>query len=508
MILVSSVALRQTATMTLKHRNDRIHGEMTTLASQGMALLKAGRPADCLQLLNVADIAEHDPRFLALKAYAHAILGQIPDALPAARLALATDLSALWALDLLGNAFTLCHQPGSAYEAFARARKVAPDQPEVLLNFATAAGFMGHADEAERTYDRIIAAAPKFGDAYLNRSLLRRQMPEANHVPEIRAAIGTCPGPWQRDVQLRYALAKELEDLGEYDAAFANVMAGAALRRSHMRYAVSDDIAAMKLITATHGSGWCAAALASHPDDGPIFILGLPRSGSTLLERALGRHSTIQSLGELQFFGQALIATVRDALGRMPSGKEELIHLSAGLDFGAIATAYLAAVAPLRNDRPRFIDKLPINFLYAGLIARTLPTATLIHIRRDPLDLCVAIFKTLFRDAYPFSYDLAELGTYHRAYQALMDHWRHVLGDRLIEINYEDLVASPRDTLSTLLHRLGLGLEDACLNPEHESAAVMTASAAQVRQPIHARSVGSAAHYAKHLGPLVAALGG
>ncbi|WEK46103.1 MAG: sulfotransferase [Candidatus Andeanibacterium colombiense] len=448
-----------------------------------------------------------DPRLRVQQAYAHAALGQLPQALAAAGAALAAPPADLWALDLLGNVFTLCHRPDEAYAAFDRARKLAPDRPDVLFNFAAAAAFMGFTDQAESAYDRVIRAAPDHTEAWLNRSQLRWQTSGHNHVPELRAALGAVPLPWQREVQLRYALGKELEDLGEYDEAFASLSRGAAVRRAHMRYAVAEDVAAMERIAATHDARWCAPAREPHERGGAVFILGLPRSGSTLLERMLGRHSQVQSLGELPYFGQALVGTFRERAGRMPAGKEELIDLSAELDPGAIGDAYLSALAPLRDARPRFVDKLPINFLYAGLIARALPGATLVHIRRRPIDLCFAIFKTLFRDAYPFSYDLAELGAYHRAYRALMDHWRAALGDRLVEIDYEDLVGDPRAAMEMLMPRLGLALEDACLSPEKDRSAVMTASAAQVRQPIHSASVGSAARYAAHLEPLRAALG-
>ncbi|MDB5723969.1 MAG: hypothetical protein JWQ16_723 [Novosphingobium sp.] len=473
-----------------------------------LSLLEAGKPVEVLRLVAQAFAqGPTDPRILTLKAYAHAALGQTPDALAAADLAAKGPLAELWALDLLGNTFTLCHKPNEAYAAFTRAQQVAPDRPEVLFNLATAAAFLGFADQAEWAYDRVIAAAPDHAEAYLNRSLLRRQSHEVNHVPQLSLALGRDRLAWQQEVHLRFALGKELEDLGDYDNAFANIAQGAAVRRRHMRYSVAEEIQAMERIAAAHDATWCAPATAAQPRDGAIFILGMPRSGSTLLERMLGRHPQVQPLGELPHFGQALIGTFRDAMGRMPASKTDLIDLSARLDPVAIGQAYRSAIAPLRDVRPRFTDKLPINFLYAGLIARALPGATLLHIRRKPLDLCFAIFKTLFRDAYPFSYDMAELGAYHRAYQALMDHWRHALGDRLVEIDYEDLVVAPRETLTGLLPALGLEFAEACLSPQDDRTAVMTASAAQVRLPIHAASVGSAARYDRHLGPLRTALG-
>ncbi len=478
------------------------------LVAEGLSLLRAGKLADLLRwIAQSLPNGPTDPRILVQKAYALAMTGQVGDALAAADQAMQAMQTELWALDLLGNVYTLCHKPDRAYAAFARAQQVAPDRPDVLFNLATAAGFMGLTDEAERAYDRILAGAPDHAEAFHNRSALRRQTADDNHVSQLIAALGKAAVPWQSEVYLRYALAKEMEDLGKVDGAFANLARGAAVRRSNMRYAVSDDIEAMRQIAAVHNAEWCAPTLADVQPNGPIFILGMPRSGSTLLERMLGRHTQVQSLGELPYFGQALVGAFRAKMGRMPLSKAELIASSTGLDPSVVGAAYLAAVEPLRDERPRFIDKLPINFLYAGLIAREFPSATLLHIRRRPLDLCFAIFKTLFRDAYPFSYDQTELGAYHQAYQSLMGHWREALGARLVEIDYEQLVVAPRETLNGLLPHLCLNFEEACLSPEKDATAVMTASAAQVRQPIHAASVGSAERFRSHLEPLRAALG-
>ncbi|MFT4027477.1 MAG: sulfotransferase [Novosphingobium sp.] len=498
---------RVTAMAHAQSREARRH-DTAKLIADGMSLLSAGRPGEVLHLIAQAcPGGPADPRVLAQQAYAHAALGQVAQGLTAANRAMRAPPADFWAFDLLGHAFTRCHRPDLAYAAFQRAEQAAPGRPDVLFNLASAAAFVGFTDQAERAYDRVIAALPDHAEAYLNRSLLRRQTPAGNHVAHLSAALGRVPSGWQQEVHLRYALGKELEDLGDHDASFAQIALGAAVRRRHMRYSVAEDVAAMERIAAVHDVPWCAPARAAAvPGSGPIFILGMPRSGSTLLERMLGLHTQVQPLGELPCFGQALVEAFRAATGRMPAGKGELIDLSGGLDPAAIGQAYRGAVVPLRDGRARFTDKLPINFLYAGLIARALPDAMLLHIRRRPLDLCFAVFKTLFRDAYPFSYDLTELGTYHRAYQALMDHWRHALGSRLVEIDYEDLVAQPRQALARLLPLLGLDFEDACLTPEANRSAVMTASAAQVRLPIHTSSVGSAAHYKRHLEPLWAAL--
>ncbi|MGA0604032.1 sulfotransferase [Caulobacter sp. KR2-114] len=479
--------------------------------AQCQGLLRARRPAEALALVaRLPPGARGDPRVAARVAYAQALLGRFAETATAAVSALADPALDAASLDLAGNALTLAQRPGEAHAAFTRAAALAPGQPGVLFNLATTARFLGRAAEAEDAYDRVIAAAPDAWEAWRNRSELRRQTPQANHVAELTRLLhsGRIPPPGR--VQLEFALGKELEDLGDHDGAFAAFDRGARLRRSHMRYDVREDVETLALIARTFDAAWCAPGRevgTGASGQGPIFILGLPRTGSTLLETMLGRHSQVQPLGELQTFGAAVVAGARRAAPQPPAGKAALIAASALADPSAIGADYLAGVAPLRDERPRFTDKLPINMLYAGLIARALPQAAIVHITRRPLDACVAIYKTLFAEAYPWSYDLAELGAYHRAYDALMQHWRAALGARLIEVAYEDLAADPAATLAGLMPRLGLAIEPQCLDAAAGDAPVMTASASQARAPVHTRSVGAAERYRRHLGPLVAALG-
>jgi tetratricopeptide (TPR) repeat protein len=475
--------------------------------ARSLAALRARRPRDALALITpLPEALQADPRLAARRAYAHALLGEMALSLEAARLAVASGAADVLSLDLAGNSFTLCHQPEAAHAAFQRAAALAPRDPRVQLNVAATARFLGRMDAAEAAYDRVIAADPTAWAAYLGRSEVRRQTPSRNHIASLEAALRTGRAPPDGEIRLCYALGKENEDLERYDAAFAWFDRGARLRRAHMRYDVADDVGALDLISQVFDADWCAPARAVQGEAGPIFILGLPRTGSTLLERMLGRHSQVQPLGELQSFGTAMIATLRRQGAPPGGGKSGAIRAAAAAPPEAIGQAYLEAVAPLRDDRPAFIDKLPFNILYAGLIARALPSARIIHLTRDAADACVAIYKTLFDEAYPYSYDLRELGAYHNAYRRLAAHWRAVLGERFVEVAYEDLVTGPAATLERLMPRLGLSLEPACLNPEAADGPVMTASAAQVRAPVHDRSVGIAGRYAGRLGPLLEAL--
>jgi tetratricopeptide (TPR) repeat protein len=469
-------------------------------------LLRRRRPSEALARLDQAPASlRAGPGALARYAYAYSLLGRIQEATRAARAALDATWPDASDLDLVGNSLVLCHQPALAYEAFKRVLALVPGDAGAMFNLAAAARFVGETGEAERLYGRVIARAPDIWEAYRNRAELRRQTPDSNHVGELRLRLASRPPP-AAVVQLSYALGKELEDLGDYAAAFAAFAQGAAVRRAHMRYDVGEDLQALDLIGRTFDADYCAPARAPAPTDGPIFILGLPRTGSTLLERMLGRHSHVQPLGELQTFASALVTVTLSASLARPAGKAALIAASATTPPGAIGRAYLEGVAPLRDARPLFIDKLPQNALYAGIIARALPGARIIHLTRDPADTGVAMFKSLFEEGYPFSYDLKELGAYISAHGRLMAHWRMALGPRLIEISYERLSLDPEGALREVLAALDLAFEPACLAPETASAPVMTASASQVREAVHTRSIRSADRYARWIGPMLEAL--
>jgi tetratricopeptide (TPR) repeat protein len=479
---------------------------------QSLSLLRARRARDALAVIEgLPPAARNDPRLAARRAYAHALLGEFAPALAAARAAVGAATADVVSLDLAGNSFTLCHAPADAYEAFQRAAVLSPQDGALHLNLAATARFLGRAQEAEAAYDRVIRADPGCWEAYRGRSETRRQSQDRNHIPQLEAVLRNGRPPPDGVVRLCYALGKEYEDLKAYDRAFDAFERGARTRRAHMRYDVAEDVAALDLIGQVFDAAWCAPArTAAGPTElnrgGPIFILGLPRTGSTLLERMLGRHSQVQPLGELQTFGAAMIATLRRQGAPAAGGKTGAIRAAAAAPPDAIGRTYLDTIAPLRDARPRFIDKLPLNILYAGLIARALPTARIIHLTRDPADACLAIYKTLFDEAYPYSYDLAELGAYHNAYRRLAAHWRAALGDRFIEVAYEALVTEPAAQMEQLMARLDLVMEPACLSPQEDMGPVMTASASQVRVPVHDQSVGIAGRYGARLGPLLAAL--
>ncbi|MDO9294002.1 MAG: sulfotransferase [Hydrogenophaga sp.] len=473
--------------------------------SLAFAYLTARRPGEAAAIAERGlAVAPGDCDLLSACAYAHALAGRYGPAITAAEAALVAPPTSLPAVQALATALTLCLRPRSAYDLLRTALAANPSAPDLQFNLAAVARFIGQEGDAEAAYDAVIGLQPERWDAYRNRSELRPQTQGSNHVAELTALAARATAP-AAQIQLSYALSKELEDLGRRDEAFQWLERGAHLRRQGMSYDIDRDIASVDALIGAFDAHFCAGvAPAPVGDGGPIFIVGMPRTGSTLLDRMLGAHPDIQSLDELQSFGLELVAALR---ARAASGaKSDAITASLAIDAQGLGQAYLSAVAPLRGEQRFFIDKLPLNYLYVGLIAKALPQARIICAWRDPLDTCLGVYRTLFDEAYPFSYDQTELGRYFCAYRRLMSHWRRMLPGRVQVVAYEALTTDPEATLAAVLGPMALQLHPACLTPEANPNPVLTASASQVRAPVHRRSVGLAQAYLGKLGPLSAAL--
>lgn len=413
----------------------------------------------------------------------------------------ASDDPILW--DLIGTLYSRANEQPRALAAYDRALALAPDQPAFLFNRAAVRRFLGQLAESEADYDRVIALRPTDFEACRNRSDLRRQTAERNHVAALRRLQAQTLNDWRGAIQIHYALAKEYEDLGDYAASFEQLQAGSRLRRAHLRYDVATDLATVDwIIEAFPATAPDPKIIESAREPGPIFILGLPRSGSTLIERILGRHSKVHAAGELQSLALAIVDSVRQRSGSAQLSRRELIDASSRLDFGALGRDYLARARASGAIGPCFIDKMPLNFLYCGLIRRALPQARIVHVQRHPMAACYAIYKTLFEDAYPFSYDLSELGRYYLAYRRLMQHWAQAMSAQIHELRYESLIGDQLGETRRLLAFCGLDWEDACAQFHESPDASTTASAAQIRQPIYDSSVAQWRHYGDQLSDL------
>ncbi|MEO8161849.1 MAG: sulfotransferase [Arenimonas sp.] len=399
----------------------------------------------------------------------------------------------------LAQRYTMLGLHVEAERCHARAVQLQHDNPQYIYNHATSLIALGRLVEAEAALDRVITLKPDDSDAWYNRATLRKQSPENNHIAAIEARLATLAPSSPSRVALGYALAKEREDLGEHARAFSALKQAADSRRRQLSYRVEDDIETMRLIEGAFDAGHFAGRHPGHRDDRPLFIVGLPRSGTTLVDRILSSHSSISSLGETSALAMALL----HCAGKVAS-KAELVQRSTTLDFAALGQRYCEQFPS--DSKPRLIDKTPVNFLYLGIIAGALPDARIIHVRRNPMDACYAMYKTLFRMAYPFSYDLGDLARYWIAHDRLMAHWRRVMpSSQLMEIDYEDLVADQAKLSRKLVEFAGQPWQDACLAFERNPEPSLTASAAQVRQPIYRSSVALWRRYADELAPLRAA---
>jgi tetratricopeptide (TPR) repeat protein len=403
-------------------------------------------------------------------------------------------------LQHLGEYYTHCGKQTDAARCYRAAVALTPDDPGCLYNLATALIATGRTVEAEGLLDCVVTLNPGDGDAWQNRSTLRRQTPEANHVDGLLEAVARArPGP--EEVALCYALAKEYEDLDEAGPSFDWLKRGADRRRSLLSYRVEADVAAMEQIADVFDAGLMAQPAVGCAETGPIFVLGLPRSGTTLVDRIISSHSAVESLGEINDFALSLMRLAGDA-----AGKGDLIRRSATLDPAALGRAYIDGTAGYGATAPMLIDKTPVNFLYIGLIARALPNARIVHLRRHPMDSGYALYKTLFRMGCPYSYDLNDIAAYMLAHRRLMDHWRTVLPGRVLDVDYETLVTDQETQSRRIIAHCGLDWQDACLRFHENTSPAATASAAQVRQPIHAKSVGLWRRYGEQLKPLAATL--
>jgi hypothetical protein len=390
-------------------------------------------------------------------------------------------------LDAIGSLLVHCDRVERGVPLLRQAVALRASSVPFLYNLAAAERMMGNVAAAREAAQCVLAMDADHAHAYHLLAGLRTWTAQENHLDALEGAIARATRRPADQVGLLFALAKETEDLGEYSRSIAALQRGNSLQRRMMRYDVDSDINAIDNIIRRFDSTALAAGASLERPQVPVFIAGLPRSGTTLLERMLDSHSAITGAGELQAFSWALIEGVRELAGG-PVDKLQFADWSLRVDPVWLGNQYLAEV-----DLPAakyFVDKLPLNYLYLGLIHRALPNAKLVVVDRDPVDSCFAIYRTLFQDAYPFSYDLAELARYYAAYCRLITHWERTLGPALYRVRYERFVTNPRQELEHLLAYLGLGWEEGCLEFHRGTAVVSTASATQVREPVHTRSVG------------------
>ncbi len=361
----------------------------------------------------------------------------------------------------------------------------------------------GDLDRGEQIFLRALELQPDFARAYSSLARIRKQTPDKNHIREMERLVVSSEGDVETAMHLSYALAKEYEDIGDHANAFAFLKSGSDIRRQGLQYDVSKDVAFVERLIRCFPPGCFDDYQQGYRSAEPIFIVGMPRSGTTLTEQILASHSDVFAAGELRDFGMNLTLQAGDKLP-VEMLDDDRIRRLLGTNAAGLGERYIDKTRPRTGHTAHFIDKLPRNSHYLGFIHWALPEAKIILLDRHPVDVCFSNYKVLFKNGYEYSYQLDELAEYYLSYCRLMDHWQQVIpADRLYRIRYEDLVADQEQQSRALLEFCGLPWQDQCLEFYRNREGVTTASLAQVRQPIYNSAVARWRNYEPFLRPLI-----
>jgi tetratricopeptide (TPR) repeat protein len=473
----------------------RAPGDGTAWALLTETALQRGRAEAAIVCANRAvEFMPKDPIALILRAKCLFVSGEARAAFEAAEAAAKMIGNTSEALDACGAIFGLLGLHHRAKEFFLRAVTGRPDVPQYLFNLAATERMTGALDEAEAHCDAAIARDPLYGLAHYLRADLRVQTADRNHVEEMETLIRDGRLARPSEVMLRFALGKECEDLDMHDRAFAHVDAGCHLQHRAMAHDAAAEIAEVDEIIHTHTRAWLDAAPQGYSAAAPVFVAGLPRTGTTLVERIIASHPKMDSAGETGAFAAEMRRALKDT--------------SSKADLAGLGKRYVDSVTAFRVPRDvRFVDKTLQNYLYCGLIHAALPAARIILVQRHPLDACWAIYKAHFQGKFSFAYHQIELAEYYLAYRRLSQHWRASLPPGvLLEINYEDIVRDQVAMSRRLVSFVGLPWDNEVLRFHESPAPSATASAVQVRRPVYSSSVGKWRHHAEQLAPLRARL--
>ena len=399
-------------------------------------------------------------------------------------------------LDLIGAIYSLLGDQQEASVWIDKAVQKEPSSLPFLVNQAQNYMFFGKLDDAETVLRKVLALQPGNPQANWNFANIRKAT-NRNHVEQLERMVQQENRNPRALAFLNYGLGKELEDLQEWDKAFEAFSAGAKARRTTIEFEEQSEIEMYQAFGDVFTADWLEKNAGGHDDAAPIFVVGQPRTGTTLVERIITSHSQVYSAGELRQFGTCIRRLSDYREPKRNSAK--LAGLAADIESEKLGKAYMATTAKMRGSLPRFVDKLPPNYLYLPLILKALPNAKIIHLTRNPMDACFSSFKQLFADAYPHSYDQAEMARHHARYYHLMALWRERFAGRFFDIAYEDTARDLEPNARALIEYLELPWEDACLHFHKQDSAVTTASAVQVREPAHTRSIGRWRRYETQL---------
>jgi tetratricopeptide (TPR) repeat protein len=498
---------RKTAELIFRDILKADPSHVAALCGLAAVSLTVSRGADALRLLRHAlKQSAHLPLAWRGLCQAFVDLGRLPEAEAAVRRLLKIEAENPKNWVLLGTVYTRLMRQPDALVAFEAAARLNPGEVRLRLSIGHLHKTLGQRPECERAYKACLDLDPNFGEAYWSLADLKNYVFSNVEIAAMQILLKGDGGDDMDQAQLHFALGRAFEHQKNYPAAFDHYAMGNARRRKTISYDIGVfENKARRVRECFDAAFFSQRADAGWPDRSPIFVVGLPRSGSTLVEQILASHSSVEGTFELP----NVLTIVRefDHANAEHDAYPENVRAVAQEQFASLGRRYIEETAPIRSGRQHFIDKMPNNFSHVGLIHAMLPNAIIIDVRRHPMDSCFSTYKQHFAEGQSFSYDLDDLGHYFRCYLKLMDHWNTVLPGKVLHVQYEELVRDPETNIRRLLTHCGLDFEPACLAFHETKRPVRTASAEQVRQPLYASGVGYWKNFEPQLEPLRRALG-
>ncbi len=454
-----------------------------------------------------AELAPENGQYHAFLARSLSVAGQQKQAKEAIDRAVARPIEDASFYDTVGVVYSRTGYHESAIEFFKKAVAMQPLNAGFHYNLASSQQFLGEFDEAATAYQTTLRLDPTAYKAWSSLVGLKRQTREKNYLDRLQEEFDRQQEDPDASLHLGHALAKTLEDLGEYEQSLQWLIRAKRLKREDalatpMQY--TDIFAAAKETLLAHTD-----RASSRIDDAPIFVIGMPRTGTTLVDRILSSHPSVVSAGELNIFAGLIKEAVKTPSNMVMDGPT--LRAATQVDLEAIGRSYLEESKALSRGAPRFVDKMPFNFFYAGLIHKALPNARIILLRRGAMDSCLSNFRQLLtvqHSYYQYTYDLAETAAFFAQFDSLMAQWREQLPqESFMEVNYEDIVHDQEQQTRRMLAFCDLDWNEACMRFHENDAPVSTASSVQVRQPLYSGSIGRWQRYGDALEGLRKALG-
>lgn len=434
-------------------------------------------------------------------------MGKVDGAVSACRGALKARPDHPTVLNLLARLLREREDTETAIAYCRRALEQKPDAPDILNNLGIALLESGDLDGAVDVLTQAVARQPHSAATFINLAAVRRFKPGDPEIEVMLRLLDSMAETDRHAIGLRFALGKVHDDIGEAERAFAFYADGAALKRRTITYNEGGIMRLFDRIRHVFTADFIAGKSGlGDPDARHVFIVGMPRSGSTLIEQILASHGEVQAMGEVKHLHNAILSLDDgfSAAMRYP----ELTHMIDGPQLQSIVKHYHAHCPGMADGKVLTTDKMLTNYYYVGLIHLLFPNARIIHSRRNPIDTCLSCFSKLFREEMAYTYDLHELARYYRKCDELMAHWKAVLPEGVIlDVHYEDVVSDVEPQAQRILAHCGLDWDPACLDFHKNGRVVKTASVAQVRRPLYASSVERWRRYGDAIEPLIAALG-